>query len=96
MADAVLDDLSLAAVCTNRRTVSCVQVFGWAVLVAGQFAQFRRLSTAIVEVLQESNHWPWIEESEAFSTVLARWLARPEASSPDEGDQPLESTAIEP
>lgn len=43
----------------------------------------RRLPTAAVEVFKESNHWPWIEEPEAFSAVLARWLAGVEAASPD-------------
>jgi proline iminopeptidase len=43
----------------------------------------RRLPNATIEVLKESNHWPWIEEPDRFSAVLARWLARVETSSPD-------------
>jgi pimeloyl-ACP methyl ester carboxylesterase len=43
----------------------------------------RRLPNATIEVLRESNHWPWIEEPDTFSAVLAWWLGRVETSSPD-------------
>ena len=39
----------------------------------------RRLPNATIEVLKESNHWPWIEEPDTFSAVLARV----DTSSPD-------------